>query len=214
MWLLATSMKILDSTLAKECQPSLGTGSLKTGETRSLLSRDDVVMLPYLQRLVLVLDSLPDDLVNEALEDRRGNGRNKYPLRAMWRALMASFVFQHASVESLVRELNRNRELLSICGINPLPRLARPRRKLVKNPEKGITVVEFSQPGISSAPNACNFSRFVHLVEEVEGETGHVSGMMDILREQLQNLLADFGEHMGYDGRAIDSHSTGQVHVD
>ena len=81
----------------------------------------------------------------------------------------------------------------------------------MKDPEKGVTVVEFPKPGISSAPNAWNFSRFIHLVEEVEGETGHVSGMMDTLREQLQNLLPDFGEHMGYDGKAIDSHSTGQV---
>ena len=48
-------------------------------------------------------------------------------------------------------------------------------------------------------------------MEEVEGETGHMSGMMDTLREQLQNLLPDFGEYKGYDGKAIDRHSTGQV---
>ena len=112
-------MEILDSTLAIEHQPSLGTGCLKTGETQFLFSWDDVEMLPDLQRLALVLNSLPDDQVIEALEERRGNGRNEYPVRAMWRALMASFVFQHASVESLVRELNRNKELLSICGFNP-----------------------------------------------------------------------------------------------
>ena len=34
---------------------------------------------------------------------------------------------------------------------------------------------------------------------------------MDTLREQLQNLLPDSGEHMGIDGKAIDRHSTGQV---
>ena len=99
---------------------------MKTGETRFLFSRDDVEMLPDLQRLALVLDSLPDDPVIGALEERRGNGRNEYPVRAIWRALIASFVFQHASVESLVRKLNRNRELLSICGCNPLPRQTRP----------------------------------------------------------------------------------------
>ena len=70
----------------------------------------------------------------------------------------------------------------------------------MKDPERGVTVVEFPKPGISSAPNAWNFSRFIHLVEEVEGETDHVSGMMDTLKEQLQNLLSDFGEHMGAPG--------------
>ena len=98
-----------------------------------------------------------------------------------------------------MRELNRTWELLSICGFNPLPRQARPRRKLVQESEKGITVVEFLKSWISSVPNAWNFSRFIHLVE-VEGETGHVSGMMDTLREQLQNPLPDFGEHMGAPG--------------
>ena len=61
-------MKIPDSTLAKEHQPSLVTGSLETGETRFLFSWDDVEMLPDLQRLALVLDSLSDDQVIEALE--------------------------------------------------------------------------------------------------------------------------------------------------
>ena len=168
-------------------------------------------MLPGLQWLALVLDSLPDDLVIEALEERRGYGRNEYPVRATWRALMTSFVFQHVLIESLVRELNRAGELLSICGFNPLPRQARPYRKLVQDPERDVTVVAFPTPQLSSAPNAWNFSRFIQEVEEMEGETGHVSGMMDTLREQLRNLLPDFGEHMGYDGKAIDSHSTGQV---
>ena len=203
-------MKIPDSTLAKEHQSSFGTGSWKTGEIRSLFSWDDVEMLPDLQRLALVLDSLPDDQVIEALEVRRGNGRNEYPVRAMWRTLLASFVFQHVSIESLERELNRNRELMSILASTRC-RGARPHRKLVQDPEKGVTVVEFPKPQISSAPNTWNFSRFIHLAEEVEGETGHVSGMMDTLREQLQNLLSDFGEHKGYDGKAIERHSAGQV---
>ena len=168
-------------------------------------------MLPDLQRLALVLDPLPDDQVFEALEECRGNGRNEHLVRAILLALMASFVFQHVSVESLMREFNRNRELLSICGFNPLPRQARPHRKLVQDPEKDVTVVAFPKPEISSAPNARNFSRFIHLVEEVEGETGYVSGMMDTLREQLRNLLPDFDEHLGYDGKAIDRPSTGQV---
>ena len=49
-------------------------------------------MLPDLQRLALVLDSLPDDQVIEALEECRGNGRNVYPMPAIWWALKASFV--------------------------------------------------------------------------------------------------------------------------
>ena len=39
----------------------------------------------------------------------------------MWRAVIAGGVFQHASVESLLRELNRNPALLDLCRFNPLP---------------------------------------------------------------------------------------------
>jgi hypothetical protein len=35
--------------------------------------------------------------------------------------------------------------------------------------------------------------------------------MLIDLREQLMEVLPDFGQHLGYDGKAIDSHSTGQV---
>ena len=35
--------------------------------------------------------------------------------------------------------------------------------------------------------------------------------MLIDLREQLMAVLPDFGQHLGYDGKAIDSHSTGQV---
>ena len=50
-----------------------------------------------------------------ALERRRGRGRDDYPIRAMRRALVAGIVFQHVSVESLLRELRRNPGALSGC---------------------------------------------------------------------------------------------------
>ncbi len=68
--------------------------------------------LADLERLRVVLDTLPDEKVVAALEAGRGRGRNDYPVRAMWRALIAGIVFQHASMQSLLRELGRNPALL------------------------------------------------------------------------------------------------------
>ena len=51
----------------------------------------------------------------------RGRGRNDYPVRSMWRALIAGVVFQHASIQSLLRKMGRNPALLEICGFDPLP---------------------------------------------------------------------------------------------
>ena len=69
----------------------------------------DVEKLPELRRLELVLDTLPDEELVAALEGERGRGRNDYPVRAMWRALVAGVVFGHRSIASLLRELRRFR---------------------------------------------------------------------------------------------------------
>ena len=67
-------------------------------------SWEQVDKLSDLRRLELVLDALPDTEIINALEQIRGNGRNEYPVAAMWRALIAEIVFGHESVESLIRE--------------------------------------------------------------------------------------------------------------
>ena len=68
-------------------------------------SWQDVEVLPDLARLRLVLDTLPDEDIVAALE--AGRGRNDYPVPAMWRALLAGIVFQHASSR--------------FCGISMVP---------------------------------------------------------------------------------------------
>lgn len=88
--------------------------------TRPLFSWNDVEPRPDLVRLEKVLKALPDEELLRALEQRRGRGRDDYPIRAMWRALIAGVVFQHVSVESLLRELRRNPALLDVCGFDPM----------------------------------------------------------------------------------------------
>lgn len=72
-----------------------------------------------LDRLRLVLVAMPDERLVSLLEARRGRGRNDYPIRPMWNALLAGIVFQHPSAASLLRELWRNGELRGLCGFEP-----------------------------------------------------------------------------------------------
>ena len=75
-----------------------------------------------LERLMCVLDAMPDERLMRKLEDDRGRGRNEYPVRAMWNATLAGIVFQHPSVETLRRELARNGQLRELCGFpGPTP---------------------------------------------------------------------------------------------
>ena len=84
-----------------------------------LFSWTDVERSSDLDRFAMLLAAIPDEALVCALEARRGHGRDRYPVRAMWNAVLAGIVMQHPSVASLLRELGRNAELRQICGFDP-----------------------------------------------------------------------------------------------
>ncbi|WP_373895059.1 transposase [Virgibacillus sp. CBA3643] len=83
----------------------------------NLFSWTDLDELGDLDRLRLVIEYLPDDKLMEILEEERRNGRNDYPVRAVWNTVLAGVVFQHDSIESLRRELSRSAQLRWLCGL-------------------------------------------------------------------------------------------------
>ena len=80
----------------------------------SLFRWDCVDQLGDLERLLLVLDAIPDEPLMQLLERQRRNGRNDYPVRPLWNSLIAGFVFGHDSIASLRRELLRNAQLREV----------------------------------------------------------------------------------------------------
>ena len=178
-------------------------------QTNLPFSWEQVDKLSDLNRLELVLDALPDGDIIRALGAMRKNGRNEYPVSAMWRALVAGIVFQHESVSSLIRELNRNSSLLEMCGFAPVPLQSRIRYGTEPG-TGGARVIVIDSPPRSPAPRSHNFSRFLLNVVKLEEEQSFVSKMIASLREELKRLLGDFGEELGYDGKAVRSNSTGQ----
>jgi len=180
----------------------------------NLFSWDALEARSDLNRLTLVIDHLPDERLLQYLEVMRRNGRNDYPVQAMWNLLLAGIVFQHPSIESLLRELARNPSLLAACGFDPLPIQRKPKAQVVTDPETGLSRIEFSPPAepVRAVPSSWNVSRFLANVIELEETLGMISELAVILREQLMAVLPDFGQHLGFDGTDIASHSTGQKH--
>lgn len=78
----------------------------------------EIQTLGDLKRLQLVLEAMPDEELMRAMEQRRGRGRNDYPIRAMWNSVLAGIVFQHDGIEKLRRELVRNGQLRELCGFD------------------------------------------------------------------------------------------------
>ncbi|MCJ7841135.1 DDE transposase, partial [Lederbergia sp. NSJ-179] len=69
----------------------------------NLFSWTDLEELGDLDRLRLVMEYLPDDKLMKILEKERRNGRDDYPIRAVWNTILAGVVFEHDSTESLRR---------------------------------------------------------------------------------------------------------------
>lgn len=88
---------------------------------KQLFSWQEIEVLGDLDRLFLVFRYMPDEVLMQLMERMRGLGRDDYPVRGMWNAVLAGIVYQHCSAESLLRELKRNGQLRNICGLNKVP---------------------------------------------------------------------------------------------
>ena len=142
-----------------------------------------------LERLRNVLNNLPDEEICRKLNEIRGNGRNEWPVAAIWNSLIASFIFDHDSVASLIRELNRNSQLRIICGFQP---------HLYTNPKTGTTKMIL-------APSASAYTNFLNNLRECKDE---LRGMFEELVRYMYENLNDFGDVLMIDGKAIQSFAT------
>lgn len=130
-----------------------------------------------LERLRLVLDVIPDERLMVKLEADRARGRDDYPIRAVWNTILAGVVFNHSSIASLRRDLQRNAELRKLCGFNPLR-------------------------GMGAVPTD---SAYTHFLESLLTHESEIRAMFHGLVEKLRELLPDLGRHLALDGKALPS---------
>ena len=142
-----------------------------------LFSWEKIEVSSDLDRLNLVLSSLPDEKLVCSLEEQRKRGRNDYPIIPMWNAVVSGVVFQHKSAAELLRELRRNGELRQLCGFNPLL-------------------------GDSAVPTEAAFSRFLSSVVE---QKKFITGMFHNLVDELKKELPDLGKDIAIDSKAVQS---------
>ena len=141
----------------------------------SLFSWEKVDRSPEILRLGRLLDALPDGKLLSALEAARKGKRNDYPLRAVWRSVVAGVALGHATTASLIRELRRNAELREVCGFDLLAR------------DKVV-------------PRDYVYSRFFALLEK---HAALVEEMFQSLISSLGDILPDFGANLAADSKAL-----------
>lgn len=144
---------------------------------RQLFSWKEIENLADLERLSLLIKHLPDEQLMQALESRRGKGRDDYPVRAIWNSILAGVVYQHPSIESLRRELMRNAQLRQLCGFDLLK-------------------------GIDAVPSSNAYTNFL---KRLIAHADMIESVFYELVDRLSELLDGFGEVLAIDGKAIKS---------
>lgn len=137
-----------------------------------------------LEKLLLVVSNLPDKELLKALNARRAKGGAGYSNESLWIAFIAKFVFQHPTIESLIRELRRNSQFRKICGFKPW---------------EDANGVKHIVPGSST------FSRFISRLMEHEDL---LKGIFEQLVNTMKELLPDFGETCAIDGKLINTYAS------
>ncbi len=139
--------------------------------------QNDLLTLGDLERFKLVIETMPDGKLIETLETLRANGRNDHPVKVIWNSLLAGIVFEHASIESLRRELKRNAQLREMCGFGPLL-------------------------GAEAVPSKSAYNRFLTTLLAREPL---IRDMFNSLVKELMILFPKFGVNIAGDGKAIQS---------
>ena len=150
-----------------------------------------------LERLQKVFDNLPDEKLIRRLKEKRGKGRNEWAVEAMWNSFIASFIFDHDSIASLLRELNRNSQLRIICGFQPHIYSVLTDKK----DEYGKRIIE-SRYKLS--PTASAYTNFLNNLKECEQELREI---FDTLVKYMYENLNGFGEIIAADGKAVQSYA-------
>lgn len=146
---------------------------------KNLFTWQELEIIGDLERLKLVLENLDDEKLMQELEKDRGKGRDDNPVRAMWNSVLAGVIYQHESIASLIRELNRNGDLLRLCGFN-----------VVK--------------GKAAVPSASAYTRFLKNLMKHQDE---LDDLINNLVKELTELLPGFGKRLAIDSKAISSHA-------
>lgn len=153
----------------------------------SLFDNEQIEILGDLERLKLAIENTPDEKIIKKLKEIRKNGRNDWPVEAMWNTFIASYVFNHRSVNDLLRELSRNSQLRQICGLKP---------QFFKQKDGTYKM--------HIVPSEAAYSRFLANVIKCKKE---MEETFEVLVDYMYENLEGFGESLAGDGKAIESYA-------
>lgn len=85
--------------------------------TKPLFAWDELESSPTLATIRQALEAIPDAPLLAALQARRHNGCDTYPVRVLWGVLLLAILLRHTTTEACLEELRRNASLRLLIGI-------------------------------------------------------------------------------------------------
>jgi hypothetical protein len=85
--------------------------------TKPLFAWDELQTSPTLGTIRAALHAIPDAPLLAALQARRHNGCDTYPVRVLWGVLLLAILLRHTTTEACLEELRRNAPLRLLIGI-------------------------------------------------------------------------------------------------
>lgn len=141
-----------------------------------------------LEKILAVLDGLPETDLLERLEAKLKHGRKDYSVQSLFIASIAQIVLQLKTDAQFIRHLNMNSQLRQICGFETHG---------VKLKNGTVKLVH--------APSSSAFSRFK---QQLEQEVGEIEAWAQEAIEELYQFLPDFGKQLALDGKIIETYAS------
>lgn len=141
-----------------------------------------------LEKILAVVDSLPETGLLEQIESKRKGGRQDYSVQSYFIAYIAKLVLQLQTDKQLVRQLNCNSQLRQICGFET---------HWVSLKDGTVKKVH--------APSAASFSRFM---TDLEAVVDNLEAWSKTAITKVYDCLPDFGAHLALDGKYLDSYAS------
>jgi Transposase DDE domain/Transposase domain (DUF772) len=85
--------------------------------TKPLFPWDELECSPTLTTIRETLEAIPDAALLHALQKRRHNGCDTYPVSVLWGVLLLSITLRHTAITDCLEELRRNAPLRLLIGI-------------------------------------------------------------------------------------------------
>ena len=155
---------------------------------QTIFDYTEIEILGDLARLKLCLENNDDEVLCNMLINKRGKGRDDFPVRVMLNLIYAMKIFGHRSVESFRRELSRNSGLRKICGLKDEDYLYLGKRKTL-------------------IPKARVFTNFLKSLVHYQTI---LNSIFDECVKFMYDNLDGFGEDCALDGKLIDSYAKGE----